>query len=545
LFQLQVENDARISSSRPAFDALSFVRKSASTQVMTQFDSISLNIHWTRLVSMVDEAAATFRRTCFSTLVREANDFAVILTDALGNSLAQSSMSIPSFIGTLPATVKHMLAEYPAKTLKPGDFLFTNDPWLGTGHVYDVSGVCPLFHDNQLVGFAAVASHVPDIGGRIWGTGAREIYEEGLQIPPMKLVHAGVTDASVVKIICQNVRVPELTMGDLWGQVAACHMLQERLTIFLDETGVALDALGQEVRRRSRSAMQAAIKAVPDGRYHETVYQDGFDAPIKINCSIEVSGDKMSIDYTGSSEQLPRAVNVVPAYTFAYSAYAVKCLLEPELPNNEGSFAPLRTSAPLGCVLNPKYPAASGARHIVGQMVVPAIIGALTPALPERSRAQGSGSASFTLTGEHDAARFSSVNFMTAGQGASADSEGYSTLSFPSNVGNTPIEVLEAGAPVLVKARQKRPRSGGLGAKRGGDGGKFVFEYRGKETALVTFQVRCQEFAPRGAQGGGNGAKARLRLNGKAIDASENHALRYGDVVNLETAGGGGFGGEK
>ena len=191
----------------------------------TPIDPISLNIHWTLLVSMVDEAAATFRRTCFSTLVREANDFAVILTDAEGRSLAQSNMSIPSFIGTLPATVKHLLADYPAHTLVPGDFLFTNDPWLGTGHVYDVSGAMPLFHKNRLVGFAAVASHVPDIGGRIWGTGAREIFEEGLQIPPLKLLRGGTPDAAVVKIIEQNVRVPELTwvtFGVKWRRAECC-----------------------------------------------------------------------------------------------------------------------------------------------------------------------------------------------------------------------------------------------------------------------------------------------------------------------------------
>ena len=274
-----------------------------------------------------------------------------------------------------------------------------------------MSGASPLFHKGRLIGFAAVASHVPDIGGRIWGTGAREIFEEGLQILPLKLLHGGTADAAIVNIIERNVRVPDLTMGDLWGQVAACRMLQERLTAFLDETRVSMEVLGREVRRRSQTAMQAAIKRVPDGRYHETVYQDGFETSIKIECTVEVRGNKMSIDYTGSSAQLPRAVNVVPAYTFAYSAYAVKCLLEPEVPNNEGSFEPLTMSAPPGSVLNPRYPAASGARHIVGQMVVPAIMGALAPALPAGSRAQGSSSASFTLTGEHNGARYSSVNF--------------------------------------------------------------------------------------------------------------------------------------
>ena len=212
----------------------------------TNFDSISLEIHWARLISMVDEAAATFRRTSFSTLVRESNDFAVVLQmTRVVRCTIESQHSLVH--RNLPETVKHFLGKFPASTLRADDYLFTNDPWLGTGHVYDVSGAMPIFHRSRLVGFAAVVSHLPDIGGRIWGPGARDIYEEGMQLPLMKLLHAGVPDASVVEIIEQNVRVPEQTMGDLWGQVAACRMLVAGLVGFLDETGVNLVALGAEV----------------------------------------------------------------------------------------------------------------------------------------------------------------------------------------------------------------------------------------------------------------------------------------------------------
>jgi N-methylhydantoinase B len=506
------------------------------------FDPASLNILWTRLVSMVDEAAATFCRTCFSTLVREANDYAVILTDTRGRSIAQSAMSIPSFIGTLPATVRHVLKAFPPKTLRPGDFIITNDPWLSTGHVYDVSGVMPLFHRGTLVGFGAVASHVPDIGGRIWGTGAREIFEEGLQIPLSKLLHAGEEDELLVRIIRQNVRVPELTLGDLYGQVAACRMLEERLCGFIDETGVELAALSAEVQRRSERAMRRAIAALPDGHYCDAIQQDGFGEPLRVACAVDIRGERLSIDFSGSSPQLPWAVNVVPVYSFAYAAYAVKALLEPELPNNEGSFKPISTWAPEGSVLNPRYPAASGARHIVGHLVVPAVMGALSAVVPERAPADGSGNAVLTLNGEENGERYSSISFMTAGQGATATRPGQSMVSFPSNVGNTPIEVLETQAPVLVRERSLRRGSGGRGARRGGDGGHLELEFRGSGTGLAAFQVRCREIAPRGRAGGAAGRRAHLRLNGREVDISRNYELRGGDVIRIDTAGGGGHG---
>ena len=173
-----------------------------------KLDPVTLEIQWKRLVSMVDEASAAFVRTSFSVLVREANDFAVVLTDAQGRSIAQSVLSIPSFIGTLPATVKHFLKKFPAHTLKPGDVMITNDPWMGTGHIHDVNIAMPIFHKGKLIAFAAVVSHMPDIGGRIRNAGIRDIYEEGLQIPQLKLINAGKPDQNLLDMIGQNVRVP-------------------------------------------------------------------------------------------------------------------------------------------------------------------------------------------------------------------------------------------------------------------------------------------------------------------------------------------------
>ncbi|HYC47124.1 MAG TPA: hydantoinase B/oxoprolinase family protein [Burkholderiales bacterium] len=504
------------------------------------FDPIALEIHWKRLVSMVDEASTAFIRTSFSVLVREANDFAVVLTDAQGRSLAQSTMSIASFIGSLPATVKHFLDVFPAHTLKPGDVMITNDPWMGTGHIHDVNIAMPIFHRGKLVAFAAVVSHMPDIGGRLRNAGVREIYEEGLQIPRLKLIDGGKPNQTLFDMIAQNVRVPEMTLGDIWAQVAACKMLEERLQPLLRD--VDLNGLGDEIRTRSEAAMRKAIRAVPDGTYHSRLEHDGFEEPIVINCTVKVKGDTIAIDYTGSSDQVPRAVNVVPIYCFAYSAYAVKALLSPDVPNNEGSFLPITTSAPLGSIFNPRFPAASGGRGMIGHMMVPAIIMALAQALPERAIAEGSSNSSITVAGEHDGRPFSSICFMNGGQGATQHRDGYSVLSFPSNLGNTPIEVFEQQAPLRVVERSIRRDSGGDGAHRGGGGLHFEIEVTGDKPLLASMIMTRFRSPPKGLLGGAPGKVGTLELNGTPIDPADHWVLKKGDRVVMQTAGGGGFG---
>ncbi|MEO8441604.1 MAG: hydantoinase B/oxoprolinase family protein [Betaproteobacteria bacterium] len=505
-----------------------------------KLDPVTLEIQWKRLVSMVDEASAAFVRTSFSVLVREANDFAVVLTDAEGHSIAQSVLSIPSFIGTLPATVKHFLKKFPAHTLKRGDVMITNDPWMGTGHIHDVNIAMPIFHKGKIVAFAAVVSHMPDIGGRIRNAGIRDIFEEGLQIPQLKLINAGKPDQNLFDMIGQNVRVPEQTLGDIWAQVAACKMLEERLQPLLRD--IDLDALGIEIRRRSEAAMRKSIRAVPDGVYHAQTQHDGFEEPILINCTVTVKGEKLAIDYTGSSAQVPRAVNVVPIYTFAYSAFAVKALLCPDVPNNEGSFTPITTWAPLGSIFNPTYPAASGGRGMIGHMMVPAIMMALADVLPERAIAEGSSNSSITVTGEHQGRPYAAVNFMNAGQGATKHRNGYTMLSFPSNLSNTPIEVFEQMAPLRVIERSIRRGSGGGGKHQGGNGLRFEVEVVADSPMMASMIMTRFKTAPQGIFGGTSGKVGALLLNGKPINPADHWVLNKGDRVVMETAGGGGYG---
>ncbi len=505
-------------------------------------DAVTIEILWTRLVSVVDEASAGFVRTSFSTLVRDSNDFAVVLTDAEGRSLAQSSLSIPSFIGTLPASVKHFIRHFGKDAMVPGDVFITNDPWKSTGHIHDVTIAMPIFRNGAILAFAAVTSHVPDIGGRLRNSGIREIFEEGLQIPSLKLVRGGVPDEAVVAFIRQNVRVPDQTMGDIWGAVAACRLLENRLVELLTESGVDLDALGQEIRSRSEAAMRAAIEAVPDGDYSYRLEHDGFENPVVIQSLVQIRGDRVHIDYTGSSPQLPRSVNSVPVYTHAYTAYGVKALLAPDTPNNEGAFLPITTSAPERSILNPQYPAAGGARAQIGHLLPVAFIAALNNVVPGRAIAPGAPNSSFTIAGEHRGRRYATVSFLNAGQGASVARDGLSTISFPSNLGNTPIEVLEAQVPIRIIRRGTRTGSGGVGRHRGGDGIDFSFEFVGDQPAQCSFLIVRRRAAAPGLDGGAPGKVASLMLNGQPIDPNEQWELKAGDIVDIRTAGGGGYG---
>lgn len=506
------------------------------------FDPVSLEILWSRLVAMVDEAAVSYARASFSTLVREANDYAVVLTDAAGHSVAQSSASIPSFIGTLPATVRRTLEEFADQGLADRDVVITNDPWDGTGHIHDATIVVPIFVHGTLTAFAAIASHLPDIGGRIRTLANREIFEEGLQLPLVKLVRAGRPDKTLIAVIERNVRVPERTMGDIWGAIAACRGLGERLRGFLEETGVALADLAHEVQARSEAAMRAAIAALPDGRYRHVLQHDGFEERITLDGTVIVRGDEIVVDYDGTSTQLPRAVNVVPIYTFAYTAYAIKALLCPEVPNNEGSFRPVATRAPEGSILNPHFPAATGARALVGHMLPALVMAALAPLLPDKVWAEGSANSSFNMSGQHHSQRFTMVSFLNAGQGASARRRGHDALSFPSNLGNTPIEVMEALAPIRIEHRRIRRSSGGKGRNRGGDGLALKFTYLGDMPAVCSFLTSRRLVPPNGLLGGGPGRTAAVRLNGRVVDPSDHWELRQGDCVEILTAGGGGWG---
>jgi N-methylhydantoinase B len=511
-----------------------------------QFDAVELELLWRRLISLVDEAAAALVRTSFSTLVRESYDFSCIVTDAAGQSLVQATESIPSFIGTLPETVKHFLKFFPPETLNPGDVLITNDIWLGTGHLPDITVAKPIFRHGKLVAFSASTAHAPDIGGKIRSPEPREVFEEGLQIPPLKLMRAAEVDETLVAILRKNVRTPEQTMGDLWAQVVALDLMEERLHILMEQAGLDdLAALAAEIHARCEAAMRSAIAALPDGTYSSELQTDGLmDKPITLKLSLTIRDDQIIADYTGTDAQVDRAINCALCYTYAMTMYGVKVCTSPNLPNNEGAWRPISIIAPDGCIVNPVFPASGGSRMLIGHYLPMLVFGCLGQIVPERVMAAcGSPMWGMNQSGVNAHGKsYANMFFYNGGMGANMRGDGISCLSWPSNVSSTAIEITEHIAPLRVHYKRLRPNSGGPGRHRGGLGQEIALESRSETPIAVSFLAERTIFPAFGIEDGEAGAPGVLRINGEKVDPKKQYVLSRGDTVILATPGGGGHG---
>ena len=509
------------------------------------FDPITLEVLWTRLISTVDEAAAALVRTSFSTVVRDSHDFSCVITDARGRSLVQATDSIPSFIATLPATIKHFLDVFPAEELQPGDVLITNDIWMGTGHLPDISVGKPIFHNGKLVGFAGSTAHAPDIGGKIRSPEPREVFEEGFQIPIMKLMRAGEADETFFRLLRQNVRAPDEVVGDLYAQLTALDLMERRVGDVLEQHNLDdLASLATEIQERSERAMRAAISELPDGTYTNEMPTDGLDIPVNLQVEITIDGDEVRADYTGSSPQVGKAINCAMCYTYAMTAYAVKCAAAPDLPNNEGSVAPISAFAPERTILNPMFPASGGSRALIGHFLPALIFGALAQVLPDRIMA-GTGSPLWciNLAGvKPDGKPFANLFFFNGGMGATHRSDGQNCMSWPSNISSTPTEVIEQLSPMRIHRRGYRPGSGGTGRFRGGLGQEVEFEFLNEMPAALAMLAERTKHAAPGIAGGEEGNLGKLEINGEAVDPKAQHIVQKGDRLILATPGGGGFG---
>jgi N-methylhydantoinase B len=506
-------------------------------------DPIRLGTVWQRLTGLMDEVAQTFVRTSFSVVVRENWDLACSLLDRDGRQFAQSTRSIPSFLGTMPRTLQAMLARYPRETLAAGDVLISNDPWLGTGHLNDITTVSPVFRGDELVGFVGSTFHTVDIGAAP-SPNARDSFEEGICIPICKIRHRGVEDQVVIAFLQENLREPAETLGDIRAQFAAFDLASAPLLRILAEEGIDdLMAVTDEILDRSERSMRQAIVRVPDGVFSHEVTADGFDAPLLIRCTVTKHGDEIAVDYAGTSAQVERPVNSVMNFTFAYSAYALKCLLDPEAPNNEGTLRPIRITAPEGSLLNPRRPAPVWGRHLSGHYMPFAICGALAQAMPDRVIADaGSPQWNVYFKGmDRRGKRFVRMYFMNGGFGARPGSDGPPCLSFPSNVANAPIEQFENATPLIIAEKALIPDSGGAGRFRGGAGQRLSF--RSTSAHPVTFVIRHERVnhPPMGLLGGGPGRAGVDLLNGVKIPGKSSLTLAHGDTVTFETPGGGGL----
>lgn len=509
-----------------------------------KFDAVTLEILWRRLVSAVDEASAALVRSAFSTVLRESDDFSCVITDARGRSIAQATKSIPAFIGTLPATVKHLLRHYGEKGLEPGDVLITNDPWMGTGHLFDITVAKPIFAKNMLLGFSASTAHASDIGGSLDAHSVKDVFEEGLQIPVMKLFRGGAIDESVMRLIRANVRVPDQVIGDLLAQVNALSVMEARVLSLVDEFSLdGLTGLADEICGRSERAMREGIRALPDGTYRYAFDTDGSGEPVHIEVSVKVEGDQVHIDFGGSSPQVRAPINVPYPYTYAFTAYAIRCVTPSAVPNNDGSFAPIAVSAPAGSILNNTFPSSGGQRVCTGHYLPVGVFCALANAIPDRVAA-GAGSPlwSFVLSGVRDGRPFATKVFMNGGMGATARRDGAHVLSWPSNVSATAVEMIEQLSPIRFAFKRIRSETGGRGQFRGGNGQELELTSVADEAVYVTFNAdRTRHPAP-GIAGGMPGACGEILLNGEKKDSRGHLKVQKGDRLLIKTPAGGGFG---
>jgi N-methylhydantoinase B len=509
-------------------------------------DPVTLEICWNRLIGVVNEQAAALQRTSFTSIVREAGDLSAGVFDARGFMVAQAVTGTPGHINSMALAMKHFLAAYPLARLRPGDVLITNDPWKTSGHLNDVTICSPIFKGDRCIAFFASTCHTADIGGHVLSAEAREVYEEGLQIPILKLYEAGRPNPTLFALIRENTRLPDMVLGDFHAQIAGGAVGGERLLEFMDEFGLeALEPLADEIIGRTERAMRQAIGALRPGGYESAITSDGFDEPITIRARCLVQGEELVVDYAGSSPASRRGVNVVMNYTEAYTTYGVKVIVSPDVPNNEGAFRPLRILAPVGSILNAQRPLPVAARHIIGHFLPHVIAGALGQAVPDRVMAEGSANIwGVQVSGKDLAGQpFTHIFFSSGGTGARATKDGLAATAFPSGVLGTPVEVIENLSPLIVERKALRDDSGGAGKYRGGLGQTIAFRVRTREPFVCSILCDRTERPAAGFRGGGPGARGEVLINGvQPANPKAEQVVPPDALVEVRLPGGGGYG---
>lgn len=513
-----------------------------SSAKCAKFDPIDLEILWNQIITLIDETAYAVRRTSMSKVVVEGADFGVMLHDTKGRLVA-SDIAVASKVSTVSILAERLLKYFPGHSLKPGDVLVSNNPWWLMGHLNDLAFLAPLFFKGKLIGFAECMAHMADIGGSL-SARPREIFEEGLIVPPLKAVEAGRDNATFFDMVRANVRVPQQVVSDMRALITGCRVLQAKLGEFLAAHGLnALDPLAAEIIDRSDTAMRQGIREyIPDGEYYGETSVDGFDKPLAIRVRATVKKGEVDLDFTGTSPQSEFGINCTDIYRHVWSTFTIKCLAAPELPGNEGTFRPIRSHAPEGTLVSPKFPAPVKMKPATGHYIPIAIIDAFRDALPVKMLAESGKKSLLYLSGRReDGAAFSDLTFVMGGIGARATKDGLHCTSFPGNAGAIPIEVLESVTPILVHHKHLRPDSGGPGRFRGGCGTDFAFESRATNPLVIQAEHGKLETPPKGLRGGGSGLGGSHLLNGRPIADKQPVALRQGDVVRILTPGSGGM----
>lgn len=518
-------------------------------------DPVGFEIMWSRLVNITEECWHTVIRTAYSLIIGEAQDFACEILDVEGNSLAHSPRAMPVFNISLMSAVKSLLDFYPPETLKPGDVLVTNDPWLCAGHLFDIAVVSPVFSNGKVVAFIGTVGHVSDIGGIKDRANAREIFDEGLQIPAMKLYSAGVPNDDLFRIIGQNVRNGRQVLGDIRALVTANDVGIDRLQSFMTEYGLTdLVALSQALQDRAELAVRAEIRKVPDGVYEGETTFNGQGEALKIPVRITVSGDSIAVDYDGCPPQMLRGgINCTMTVTEAETLFALKCIFSPSIRATAGCYRPFTVSAPEGSLLNCTRPASVNLRRLTMWQFIGMIFRTMSKVLPDHTQAYTALPSLIDLYGVTPNGSIRSEHiFVGGGQGAAIRYDGKSGLIWPTSAANTSIEMVESRLPILVTEKALIPDSGGAGAHRGGLGQILKIRALRDSNHRLTINVYPEGdgITAVGLYGGTSGGGTRAFISNGAgngqrreLEAPEMLELKsVKDVVEVQVGGGAGFG---
>ncbi|MDE2769469.1 MAG: hydantoinase B/oxoprolinase family protein [Chloroflexota bacterium] len=521
-------------------------------------DPFEIEVFRHLFASVAEEMGVTVQRSAHSPNIKERRDHSCAVFDADGRMIAQAA-HIPVHLGSMPASVSAAIEAYEGKPPTPGDVLIVNDPYLGGTHLPDITTVSPAFvgpkRQPRHWGWVATRAHHADVGGLAPGSmpPSTELFHEGLIIPPLKLVDAGELDQQLVEIICRNVRTPEERRGDLEAQLASHRVGESRLAEFARRYGA------EPLRRRAEALLayseklaQARLQVVPDGTYGFTDVLDDDGAggpPIPITVTIQARSGRLQFDFTGTGPAAAGALNAPEAVTRSAVIYVARCLMGDDVPANDGATAPLEVIVPPGTVLNPPRPHAVAAGNVeTSQRVVDVLWGALTDALPDLVPAASQGTMNNLIIGGFDPRQdraFTYYETIAGGAGAGPLGSGADAVQVAmTNTLNTPIEAMELAYPLAARRYEIRRGSGGSGRHRGGDG--VIREIETLVPSVVTIVTERRLRQPWGAAGGEPAAAGLNRgtINGSERDLPGKAALDLaaGDVIRIETPGGGGWG---
>ncbi len=510
-----------------------------------------LQVMWNRLLAVVEEQGQALIRAAFSPIVRECGDISAGIFDVQGRMIAQAVTGTPGHINTMAEAVKSLRAQFNEQDMRPGDIYMTNDPWIASGHLNDFLLMMPVYYQGRVVGYTSCTSHLVDLGGLGMGPEGSDIYDEGLLIPPCKLVSGGEVNALLLDIVKANSREPVANEGDIYALIACCEAGATRLCQMMEEFGLDdLTALSDYIIDTSRRGTVAAISELPQGTWKHVLKVDGYEEQIELRAALTIAEDHLLLDFNGTAGCSSKGINVPLNYAAAYSVFALRCIIGADIPNNAGSLEPFRVTGPKGCILNARRPAPVAMRHTLGQMTPDLVYGCLSQALPDAVPAEGA-SCMYDLPLRHapeavgrGETQFALELVFNGGTGARPALDGLSATAFPSGVWGSQVETTEAVAPVLFHRRELRPDSGGAGRFRGGLGQHIEISSSVDQDFLLFLSVERVLNPAKGRHGGRDGAAGRIRIgeNGTDLPGKGEIRVNAGETLVFETPGGGGFG---